>query len=143
MANFKKFNKLDKIISETDVTNFEYEYTIPENLYTEEFKENLKEQIKNAFLKQKLYKGYNEVINQIKLHSPLKIYMCGPLDKEYDLALKLLLKNVAKKYVIQFLSDRFVSLVHDSISTVNVRNTKNLPRRYFNTRIFAILQDAV
>ena len=105
--------------------------------------DQLRSEILSSFKKRTLFKGFTEVLNAIIAHKDLKIYLSGPLDKVFDQKLKNIIsqiENHKNEVILLDKSDR--RLVYDCIKN-EVKPTKNKitqPKRYFNTRIFAIVK---
>jgi len=117
-------------LSETDVV----QATVPPAL---------REEIKESFLKRRLAKGFTQVLNAIVLHKNLKIYLAGPLDPVFQRKLDDTLGHIQNPLNEVIVLDKtYKRLVYDCIKDIANPNKKTAtkPKRYFNTRVFAIIQ---
>ena len=99
----------------------------------------LQDQIRIAFRQDRLYKGYTQVVNAISLYKNLDVYVCGQLDRQYKSGLDKVMALVDNPMVVvNHLTNGQRRLVYDAIAHESKGKIRTAPRRYFNTRVFAI-----
>ena len=101
--------------------------------------DHLSNQIRMAFQQDRLYKGFTQVVNAISLYKNLEIYVCGELDRPYRLGLDKVLTLVNNPSIlVHHLPNSQKRLVYDAIANESRGKPRVAPRRFFNTRVFAI-----
>jgi len=106
--------------------------------------DQLKEKILNAFKSKRLAKGFTEVLNVMALQRSMTVYLAGNLDKLFNRKYQSMKEKIANPRMNEVrlaLSQK--RLVYDAIKyeVSPKKKSADQPKKYFNTRIFAILEE--
>lgn len=105
---------------------------------TSDYREQLKKKILDGFKSGKLFKGFNETVNQLKVHNKMQLYIAGELDYHFEQILLRVLKQTGTDHVGYILPANLRSIVHQAIKLETVSKKEKTQKRYFNTRLFGL-----